>query len=140
MLAAVFACDKFKPYIVGSKVIVHTDHQALKYLLTKKIKPRLIRWILLLQEYNLRIIDRKGKDNHVAYHLSQMEGIPKVPIHIYESFLGEHLAIIKVNQPWFADYANFLAWKFLPKNMKYQQRKKFFNDLKHYFWDDPYLY
>jgi hypothetical protein len=48
-LAVVFTIDKFRSYLVGAKVIVYTDHAALKYLLTKKdAKPRLIRWILLL--------------------------------------------------------------------------------------------
>ena len=57
----VFACDKFRPYIVDSKVTVHTDHAAIKYLMEKKdAKPRLIRWVLLLQEFHLCIIDRKG--------------------------------------------------------------------------------
>jgi hypothetical protein len=61
-LAIVFACDKFRPYIINSKVIVHTDHQSLRHLLAKKdAKPRLIRWVLLLQEYDLQIIDRRGK-------------------------------------------------------------------------------
>ena len=56
ILAVVFAIDEFKSYLVGAKVIVYTDHAALKYLLTKKdAKPRLIRWILLLQEFNLEI-------------------------------------------------------------------------------------
>ena len=54
----VFACDKFRPYIVDSKVTVHTDHAAIKYLMEKKdAKPRLIRWVLLLQEFDLHIID-----------------------------------------------------------------------------------
>ena len=57
----VFACDKFRSYIVDSKVIVHTDHAAIKYLMEKKdAKPRLIRWFLLLQEFDLHIIDREG--------------------------------------------------------------------------------
>ena len=52
-LAVVFACDKFRPYIVDSKVTVHTDHAAIKYLMEKKdAKPRLIRWVLLLQEFD----------------------------------------------------------------------------------------
>ena len=60
-LAVVFACDKFRSYIVDSKVIVHTDHAAIKYLMAKKdAKPRLIRWVLLLQEFDLHITDRKG--------------------------------------------------------------------------------
>ena len=58
-LAMVFACDKFIPYIVDSKVIVHTDHVAIKYIMEKKdAKPRIIQWVLLLQEFDLHIIDR----------------------------------------------------------------------------------
>ena len=69
-LAVVFACDKFRPYIVDSKVINHTDHAALMYLMEKKdAKPRLIKWVLLLQEFYLQIVDRKGADNPVADNL-----------------------------------------------------------------------
>ncbi|XP_022892004.1 uncharacterized protein LOC111406872 [Olea europaea var. sylvestris] len=61
MLAMVFAFDKFRSYLIGSKVIVYTDHSVLKYLLAKKdAKPRLIRWVLLLQEFDLEIYDKKG--------------------------------------------------------------------------------
>ena len=60
-LAVVFACDKFRPYIVDSKVTIYTDHAAIKYLMNKKdAKPRLIRWVLLLQEFYLHIVDRKS--------------------------------------------------------------------------------
>ena len=61
LLVVVFACDKFRSYIVDSKVTIHTDHAAIKHLMEKKdAKPRLIRWVLLLQEFDLHIIDRKG--------------------------------------------------------------------------------
>lgn len=61
LLAIVFAINKFRSYLIGSKVIVYTDHAAIKYLLSKKdAKPRLIRWILLLQEFYLEIKDKKG--------------------------------------------------------------------------------
>ena len=71
LLAVVFALDKFHSYILGSLVVVFTDHAALKYLLSKKdAKPRLIRWILLLQEFNITIKDKKGVENMVANHLS----------------------------------------------------------------------
>ena len=71
----VFACEKFRPYILGSHVI-HTDHAAIKYLMEKKdAKPRLIRWVLLLQEFDLKIKDKKGSDNVIVYHLSRLETI-----------------------------------------------------------------
>ena len=54
MLAIVLACEKFRPYILGSHIIIHTDHATIKYLMAKKeAKPRLIRWVLLLQEFDL---------------------------------------------------------------------------------------
>ena len=66
-LTVVFACDKFRPYIVDSKDTIHTEHAAIKYLMEKKdAKPRLIRWVLLLQEFDLHIVDRKGAENPVA--------------------------------------------------------------------------
>ena len=74
MLAIVFACEKFRPYILGSHIIVHTDHAAIKYLMSKKeAKPRLIRWVLLLQEFDLEIKDKRGCDNVIAYHLFRVE-------------------------------------------------------------------
>lgn len=74
LLAVVFALDKFRPYILGSKVIVYTDHAALKFLLKKAdSKPRLIRWMLLLQEFDIEILDRSGAHNLVADHLSRIE-------------------------------------------------------------------
>jgi hypothetical protein len=96
-LAVIFACDNFSPYIVDSKVIVHSDHSAIKYLMNKKdAKPRLIRWVLLLQEFDLHIADTKGEDNPVADHLSRMENIPNGPIPINDSFANEQLANVNV--------------------------------------------
>ena len=71
LLVVVFALEKFRSYVLGSKIIVYTDHAALKYLLSKKeSKPRVIRWVLLLQEFDLEIKDEKGSENSVADHLS----------------------------------------------------------------------
>ncbi|CAN6700796.1 unnamed protein product [Malus baccata var. baccata] len=95
LLAIVFALDKFRSYLIGTKVIVFSDHAALKYLLTKKeAKPRLIRWILLLQEFDIEIRDKNGSENVVADHLSRMvhneESLP-----ILETFPDEQLLSIK---------------------------------------------
>jgi hypothetical protein len=96
-LAVVFACDKFRPYIVDSKVTIHTDHTTIRYLMAKKdAKPRLIRWVLLLQEFDLHIVDRKGAENPVADNLSRLENISFDPIPVNDSFPNEQLAAIKV--------------------------------------------
>ena len=99
----VFACDKFRSYIDDSKVIAHTDHAAIKYLMEKKdAKPRLIRWVLLLQEFDLHITDRKGAENPVADNLSRLENVLDNPLPIDDSFRDEQLAAINVshNTPW----------------------------------------
>ena len=80
----------------------------------KDAKPRLIRWVLLLQEYDLQIVDRRGKEKPVADNLSRMEGIITDPVSINESFPGEYLANVEIADPWFANYANYLAGKFIP--------------------------
>ncbi|KAL1215899.1 hypothetical protein V5N11_029178 [Cardamine amara subsp. amara] len=81
LLAIVFAFEKFRSYLVGSKVIVHTDHAAIRYLMSKKdAKPRLIRWILLVQEFDIEVRYRKGADNGVADHLSRMRVEDTIPL------------------------------------------------------------
>ena len=73
LLAVVYALDKFQSYLIGSDIVIFTDHSALKYLLTKQnSKARLIRWVLLLQEFNIQIRDKKGAKNVVADHLSRL--------------------------------------------------------------------
>ena len=142
LLAVVFAIDKFRSYLLGSKIVVHTDHAALKYLFVKKdSKPRLMRWILLLQEFDLEIKDRKGCENVVADHLSRIENEEaKSWPPIVEKFPDEQLYQVKDSLPWFADIVNYLAGGHLPPDMNYQQKKRFLHNVKSYHWEDPLLY
>ncbi|GKB38002.1 reverse transcriptase domain-containing protein [Tanacetum coccineum] len=141
--AVVFAFDKFRSYLILSKTIVHTDHSALKHLFMKQdAKPRLIRWILLLQEFDIYIKDRKGTENVIADHLSRIKNDESSEdSEVDDNFPGETLMEINTkDEPWFADFANYLVASIIPKGMTYQQKNKFFSDLKHYFWEDPHLF
>ncbi|GJZ32939.1 reverse transcriptase domain-containing protein [Tanacetum coccineum] len=148
MLAVVYAFEKFRSYLIMNKSVVYTDHSALKYLFNKKdAKARLLRWVLLLQEFDFSVIDTKGAENYAADHLSRLENPYENvfdPKEINETFPLETLNTVTShddqNTPWFADIANYHAGNFLIKGMSTQQKRKFFKDIKHYFWDDPYLF
>ncbi|GJW88976.1 reverse transcriptase domain-containing protein, partial [Tanacetum coccineum] len=105
MLAVVYAFEKFRPYLVLSKSIVYTDHSALKYLMNKQdAKPRLLRWVLLLQEFDITIRDKKGSENLAADHLSRLENPHKDVLEnkdINEHFPLETLRVISSEStPW----------------------------------------
>ncbi|GJZ76633.1 reverse transcriptase domain-containing protein [Tanacetum coccineum] len=111
-MVVVFAFDKFRSYLILSKTIVHTDHSALKHLFKKQdAKPRLIRWILLLQEFDIEIKDRKGTENVTADHLSRIENDETSDdSEVDDNFPGETLIEINTkDEPWFADFANYLV-------------------------------
>ncbi|KAM2086763.1 hypothetical protein ACFX1R_024265 [Malus domestica] len=140
LLAVVFALDKFRSYLLGTKVIIYTDHAALKYLLTKKeAKPRLIRWMLLLQEFDIEIRDKKGSENVVADHLSRLVHEEDV-IPIPETFPDEQLMSLQVSEPWYADLVNFLVSKRFPSEFTRHQHDKLRHDARFFVWDDPYLW
>nr|GEX17181.1 reverse transcriptase domain-containing protein [Tanacetum cinerariifolium] len=118
MLAVVYAFEKFRSYLIMNKSIVYTDHFALKYLFPKKdSKAR------LLQNLHQNVLDPKK---------------------INESFPLETLNLVSTrgnsSTPWFADFANYHAGNFVVKGMSSQQKSKFFKDVKHYFWEDPFLF
>ncbi|GKE36812.1 reverse transcriptase domain-containing protein [Tanacetum coccineum] len=136
LMVVVFAFDKFRSYLILSKNIVHTDHSALKHLFKKQdAKSRLIRWILLLQEFDIEIKDRKGTENVAADHLSRIENDESSDdSEVDDNFPRETLMEVNTkDEPWFADFANYLVADIIPKAMTYQQKNKFFSNLKHYF-------
>ncbi|GJU43757.1 reverse transcriptase domain-containing protein [Tanacetum coccineum] len=148
LLAVVFSFDKFRPYLILSKTIVYTDHSALKYLFSKQdAKPRLIRWVLLLQGFNIEIKDKKGAENLAADHLSRLEN-PNIgelaEDEIEDKFPDEHLMILKAKlndeDPWYADFVNYIVRKVVPPEWTLEKKKRFFSQVKNYFWDEPYAF
>ncbi|GJV12113.1 reverse transcriptase domain-containing protein [Tanacetum coccineum] len=148
MLAVVYAFEKFRSYLILNKSIVYTDHFDLKYLFAKKdSKARLLRWVLLLQEFTFKVNDpKKDPENLATDHLSRLENPYENmldPKEVNEKFPLETLNMVTFHgdssTSWFADYANYHAGNFIVKGMSSQQKNKFFKDVKHYFWDDPYL-
>ncbi|GKV41178.1 hypothetical protein SLEP1_g48746 [Rubroshorea leprosula] len=113
----------------------------------KDAKPRLLRWILLLQEFDLEIKDRKGVENSVADHLSRIDevyvecGDDQL---FLDEFPDEQLCLVSLcalsSLPWYTDFVNYLVSNVLPPNLSFQQNKKFFSDIKHYLWEEPFLY
>nr|GFA90482.1 reverse transcriptase domain-containing protein [Tanacetum cinerariifolium] len=120
ILVVVYAFKKFRSYLIMNKSIIYTDHSALKYLFAKK--------------------DTK------AHHLSRLENPYENvfdPKEINETFPLESLNKVthkNPSTPWYADLANYHAGNFIIKDMTSQQKKKFFKDARHYFWDDAYLF
>jgi hypothetical protein len=119
-------------------VIVYTDHAGLKYLFTKKdMKHHLIHWILLLQELDLEIKDKKGAENTVADHLSRMQvtNIQELPIN---DFLCDDI-LLKVmdSNPWYANIINYMVAGYVPL---WEDRRKLQVESRRHLWDDPYLY
>ncbi|GJT80172.1 reverse transcriptase domain-containing protein [Tanacetum coccineum] len=123
MLAVVYAFEKFRSYLVMNKCTVYTDHSALKYLFAK--------------EKNLmRITPMGSSPSRNPQRMTR-------PKEINENFPLETLSSIAAldsSTPWFADIANYHAGNFVIKGMSTQQKRKFFKDVKHYFWEDPFLF
>nr|GEX78724.1 putative reverse transcriptase domain-containing protein [Tanacetum cinerariifolium] len=125
MLAVVYAFEKFRSYLIMNKTIVHMDHSALKYLFAKKdAKARFLRWVLLLQEFDFKVLDTKGAKNLAADHLSRLENQYEnvlEPKEINEAFPLEMLSMVTfrgdASSSWFADFANYHAGNFIVKGV-----------------------
>ncbi|GJU11285.1 reverse transcriptase domain-containing protein [Tanacetum coccineum] len=134
----------FRPIHYASKTMNKAESH---YTTTEKEMLAVLRWVLLLQEFDFNVIDTKGAENLMTDHLSRLENPYENvldPKEVNEKFPLETLNMVTSRSdsstPWFADYANYHAGNFIVKGMPSQQKNKFFKDVKHYFWDDPYLF
>jgi hypothetical protein len=99
LLVVVHALNKFRHYVTGYKVFVHTDHVSIRYLMNKPdINSRMIIWFLLLQQFDLTILDKPGKQNVVADFLSIL-AIPTEEGMVDDQFPDEHLFSISIQTP-----------------------------------------
>jgi hypothetical protein len=140
LLAVVFAFEKFRSYIVNLKVIVYTDHAAIKYLLVKKnAKPRVIRWILLLQEFDVEIRDKKGVENVVANYLSRMNHGQDDKEPIEDKMRDDHLYRVLDKDTWMIDIIRAIQKMCLDHLDKNSQRR-IISESRKYLWGTPYLF
>jgi hypothetical protein len=123
-LVVVHAINKFFHYIIGYEVFVHTDHFAIRFLMNKPITNcRVTRWLMLLQEFNITILDLLGKENLVADFISRInhEGDS---IFVDDIFPDEYLFSISINTPFFADMENYLATIKLPSHSSPHEKRR----------------
>eukprot|EP00253_Pinus_taeda_P013423 PITA_13423 len=132
-LAVIYAINKFRHYITGYTTFVHIDHSAIKYLMNKSItNARVTRWLLLLQEFDITIVNRPGKENVVADFLSRLKTNENVPVD--DSFPDEYLFAVSAHSPWYADIANYLVAGKLPSHLSHRERRKIIQQSARYSW------
>ena len=124
LLSIWHSLNKFRHYITSYQTFVRTNHGATKYLKNKPdVNARIIRRLLLLQQFDLTIIEKPGKENVIAYFLSRMnfpiweEGM------VDDQFPNEHVFSISVLSPWFSDIANYLVSAQFPPNLSSKEKR-----------------
>ena len=123
-LVVVHAINKFIHYITGYETFVHTDHYEIRYLMNKPItNGKITRWLLLLQEFKITILDRPGKQNTGAEFLSRSQtNNNDVPVE--DNFPDEYIFSVSTKSPWFADIANYLATGKLPSYLSPREKNE----------------
>eukprot|EP00253_Pinus_taeda_P009033 PITA_09033 len=132
-LAVIYAINKFRHYITGYTTFVHTDHSAIKYLMNKSVtNARVTRWLLLLQEFDITIVDRPGKENVVADFLSRLKTNENIPVD--DSFPDEYLFAVSAHSPWYAYIYNYLVAGKLPSHLPHREKRKIIQQSARYSW------
>ncbi|RVW89164.1 Retrovirus-related Pol polyprotein from transposon opus [Vitis vinifera] len=141
LLAVVFALDKFRAYLVGSSIVVFTDHSCFEVLANQaRCQGKIDKMDPFAQEFNLQIRDKKGVENVVADHLSRLviahdsHGLP-----INDDFPEESLMSIEV-APWYSHIANYLVTGEVPSEWSAQDKRHFFAKIHAYYWEEPFLF
>ncbi|GJU82832.1 reverse transcriptase domain-containing protein [Tanacetum coccineum] len=135
------------PCALTDYCIVYTDHSAIKYLFAKKdAKPRLMRWILLLQEFDVIIRDKRREESGADIVMTMRyphQDKKSENTEIHETCPLETLGSVALrvdSTPWFADFTNYHAGNFIVKGMSSLKRKKCFSKMSTLLWDDPFLF
>lgn len=132
-LAVIYAINKFRHYITGYPTFVHIDHSAIKYLIKKSVtNSRVTRWLLSLQEFDITIVDRPGKENVVADFLSWIQADDNTPVD--DSFPNEYLFAVSSHSPWYADISNYLVAGKLPSHLSHREKRKIIQQSARYIW------
>lgn len=140
LLAVIYALNKFRHYITRYEIYVHTDHSAIKYLINKPaISGRLAHWLLLMQEFDITIIDKLGKTNVVADFLSRLH-VPDDPATIDDNFPNEHLFLLTAHNPWYANIANYLTTGKTPAHFSAKERRLLTEKSFNYSWISSFMF
>ena len=131
----VHALNKFRHYITNYQTFVHTDHAAIRYLMNKPdVNARIIRWLLLLQQFDLTIVDKPGKENVVVDFLSRLDLPAGEDGTVDDQMPDEHLFSISVLSPWFADIANYLVSTQFPPHLSSREKSRIVRKSASFTW------
>eukprot|EP00253_Pinus_taeda_P033557 PITA_33557 len=134
LLDVVHAINKFRNYIIGYETFIHTDHSAIRYLMNKPVtNGRVTRWLLLLQEFNITMLDRPRKQNTVADFLSRIQNT-KEDSPVEDKFPDEYLFAVTTKTPWYEDIANYLVTGKLPPHLFPSERRNIIKESSKYSW------
>ena len=139
-MEVVYSINKFHHYIIGYEFFVHTDHSTIRFLTNKPItNGKVTWWLLLLQEFNITIIDRTNRVNFVVDFLSRIQhddGAKPVD----DTFPDKHPFVVFVQTPWFADITNYLATGKLPNHLSPHEKRRIIVQSSNYSWVDNDLF
>ncbi len=139
-LVVVHAINKFKHYIIGYETFIRTDHSTIRYLINKPVtNGRITRWLLLLQEFNITILDRPGKQNTNADFLSRIQN-ENNDQPVEDKFPNEYLFAISTKSPWYADMDNYLATRKMSFHLSPREKRRIVHNSTSYSWIKEELY